>query len=152
MTVWNRYYCGCDIDRGHFWLCKVFIIFFFRGIFYFCSTLLYSTMLHLPPPRENSVERYWDRTQDSFVFGIGCQRSFTVFWYPKPRKSLYFFTIKDPDIIFLCTSDPAINEKSITFKWELSISSNWKRVLSGYRNKVDGSTDIQITFLDIQIE
>ncbi len=39
----------------------------------FFMSVLYSTLLHLPPLRFHCVVGSWDRTQDSCDFGIGCQ-------------------------------------------------------------------------------
>ncbi len=39
----------------------------------FFMYVLYSTLLHLPPPRFHCVEGCWDQTQDSCDFSIGCQ-------------------------------------------------------------------------------
>jgi hypothetical protein len=45
-----------------------------RGIFFiFFMYALYSTLLHLPSLRFHCVGGCWDRTQDNFDFGIGCQ-------------------------------------------------------------------------------
>jgi hypothetical protein len=39
---------------------------------FFIFSVLYSTLLHLPPHRFHCVGGCWDRTQDSCDFGIGC--------------------------------------------------------------------------------
>jgi hypothetical protein len=54
-----------------------FIIFFNKGGFFgFFSSVLYSTLLHLPPLRFHGfhcVGECWDRTPDSCDFCIDCQ-------------------------------------------------------------------------------
>ncbi len=45
----------------------------FSGEFFYIFSILYSTLLHLPPLRFNCVGGSWDRTQDSCDFGIGFQ-------------------------------------------------------------------------------
>jgi hypothetical protein len=44
----------------------------FFGFFHVC-TVLYSTLLHLPPLRFHCVGGCWDRTQDRCDLGIGCK-------------------------------------------------------------------------------
>ncbi len=43
------------------------------GSIFLKCTVLYSTLLHLPPLRFHGVGECWDRTQDSCDFGIDCQ-------------------------------------------------------------------------------
>ncbi len=43
------------------------------GFIWIFFSVLYSTLLHLPPLRFHCVGGYWDRTQDSCDFGIGFQ-------------------------------------------------------------------------------
>ncbi len=46
-------------------------IIFKQGDFWIFMYVLYSTLLHLPPLIFHCDGGCWDRTQDSFVFGIG---------------------------------------------------------------------------------
>jgi hypothetical protein len=47
-------------------------------------------MLHLPPLRLHCVGGCWDRTQDSFHFGInGCQTVLTTHQSKKPEQDLH---------------------------------------------------------------
>jgi hypothetical protein len=68
-----------------------------KGEFFWIFSLLYSTLLHLPPLRFHCVGGYWDRTQDSCDFGIGFQRLYphgyilsTVRLHPVATSALAF--------------------------------------------------------------
>jgi hypothetical protein len=50
--------------------------FFLSGIFKYIFSVLYSTLLHLPPLRFHCVGRCCDRNQDSCDYAIGCQPSY----------------------------------------------------------------------------
>jgi hypothetical protein len=50
------------------------------GFFKIFFSAIYSTLLHLPPLRFHCVGGCWDRTQDSFDFGIGCENALSQNW------------------------------------------------------------------------
>jgi hypothetical protein len=62
----------------------------YRGDLFFIFSVLYSTLLHLPPLRFLCVGGCWDRTQDSCHFGIGCQTRLDLILIHFPLSYSYF--------------------------------------------------------------